>query len=485
MGTSTGAVLGTGGLGSTGGTEPDAETEPPTSGGLASSGSSGTTGTGTTTGEGTPPDVEVEPPAPPPPINLLLVVADDQGWGDVGWNDPELRTPNLDALAASGVRLDQHYVHPQCTPTRAALLTGRYPSRFGPHANYAGNEMTFPAGTDTLASILRDAGWATGMSGKWHLGSDPNWGPLNHGFDYAHGSLAGGVGMYDHRYKLGSPYEETWHRNHTPLFQEGHVTDLVMEEAIGWIEGHANEPWFFYVPFHATHNPLVEFDPIWAEMNDHIDNLDRRLFGAALSHMDDAVGELASALARTGQAERTIVVFLSDNGGRHTDYNGSNFPPPDPVLQAGYSSNAPFKGGKATVWEGGIRVPAFVHWPATLPQRVHTRPMHAVDWLPTLTSWLGVDVPVGLALDGQDVSSLLHGVDLEPPDRSFYWVWGPAREYEALRHDDWKILRGSGDWHLYDLLVDPHEVDDLAAALPAKVAELETLFEAHREKDIL
>ena len=178
--------------------------------------------------------------------NVLFVVSDDQGWNDIGYHNPKLRTPHLDRLAATGVELDCHYVQPQCTPTRVALMTGRYPSRFGHQATHANNEPAFPMGTPTLARMFKAAGYATGMSGKWHLGSLPKWGPNHHGFDYSHGSLAGAVGMYDHRYRFSTPeYSITWHRNHQMIEEPGHVTDLTAAEVVKWIKEHQDAgPWF-------------------------------------------------------------------------------------------------------------------------------------------------------------------------------------------------------------------------------------------------
>ncbi len=418
------------------------------------------------------------------PWNVLLLVSDDQGWGDIGYHNAEMRTPVLDRLAAQGVRLEQHYVQPQCTPTRVALMSGRYPSRFGSHCTQASNERALPAGTATLATVVSGAGYATGMSGKWHLGSKSEWGPLHFGFDHAHGSLAGAVGMYDHRYRLNSPFAETWHRDHQPLQQEGHVTDLVAAEAVRWIEDHRTQPWFFYVPFHAVHTPLVEQDARWFEANAHIEARDRQLFAAAATHLDDAIGRLLKALETSGQRQRTVIVFLSDNGGIHTAYAGGNYPAPDPALKSGFSSNLPFRGGKTTVWEGGMRVPALVWWPG-VEARVHYAPMHAVDWLPTLAAMLGIELDAVFQsrLDGVDVSAQLRGAPAH--ERSFYWVWGANRQRVALRQGRWKLLRNKilQAWQLYDLEADPYETTNLAEAQPGRVTAMVALVQAQHARD--
>ncbi len=417
--------------------------------------------------------------------NVLFIVSDDQGWNDIGYHNPELRTPNLDALARAGVELDAHYVQPQCTPTRVALMTGRYPSRFGKHCTQASNERSYAIGTLTMAHMFKSMGYATGMSGKWHMGSLPKWGPNHHGFDYSHGSLAGAVGMYDHRYRLNRPeYTQTWHRNHEFITEVGHVTDLTANEAVRWINEHRGEPWFFYVPFHAVHTPLIEGDTKWHHLNKHIADPDRRLFAAAVSHMDAAVGRMVEALEKTGQRKRTIIVFTSDNGGIAGAYPGGNYPPPDTKLAKGFSSNAPLRGGKTTAYEGGIRVPALINYPGKLPAHKLTTPMHAVDWMPTLAGVVGYKPEQDPAWDGQNVWPMLVDAEHKPAPRTIYWVWGPRR-WEALRDGDWKIVRNGAHkpWQLYDLAADPNEQTNLAQDRRDVVLKLVEKYKAERAKD--
>lgn len=426
--------------------------------------------------------------------NVLFIISDDQGWNDIGYHNDELRTPNLDALAQGGVELDCHYVQPQCTPTRVAFMTGRYPSRFGHQATHANNEPAYPIGTPTVARLFKAAGYATGMSGKWHMGSLPKWGPNHHGFDYSHGSLAGAVGMYDHRYRLNMPeYAVTWHRNHEIIEEPGHVTDLTAAEVVKWIREHKDSgPWFFYVPLHAVHTPIVEGDPKWHAMNDHIKNVDRRFFAAALSHMDWAVGEMVKALDETGQRDRTLIVFTSDNGGVYGRYKGGAYPPPDPALEAGFSSNKPLRGGKTEAFEGGIRVPAFVNWPGKLEPRKVIAPLHIVDWMPTFAALLGgsADSHLPNDLDGQNIWPLLIGEqETYPEPRTIYWMWGWGnnRDWEALRHGDWKIVRRNRpklkQWHLFNLASDPNEKRNLAKGEPERLAEMVAIYETEIAKD--
>jgi len=425
-------------------------------------------------------------PVPAKP-NILLIVSDDQGWDDIGYHNDELRTPHLDRLAKEGVELNQHYVQPQCTPTRVALMTGRYPSRFGDHCTQASNVQSYPYGTLTLASMLNEKGYATGMSGKWHMGSLPKWGPNHYGFDYSHGSLAGAVGMYDHRYRLNrQPYTTTWHRNEEFIDEVGHATDLTTGEAVKWIKQHTDEPWLFYVPFHAVHTPIVEGDPQWQAMNSHIEDTHRRFFAAAISHMDTAVGKMVAALRQSGQRERTLIIFTSDNGGIHNDYGGGHYPPPDPELSAGFSSNMPLRSGKTHVYEGGMRVPAFANWPGVLEPHRLDAPVHVVDWMPTLASLTGYEVEEDPGWDGRNIWPQLTGAVTAPEARTLYWVWGPtSRRREAIRHGDWKLLRDAPEaaWELYNLAEDPIEKNNLLDAHPEQVEKLLQLYEQQRQKD--
>ncbi len=335
-----------------------------------------------------------------------------------------------------------------------------------------------------MASLLKAQEYATGMSGKWHMGSKPEWGPNHYGFDYSHGSLAGAVGMYDHRYRLNSPFVKTWHRNHEFIEEDGHVTDLTAAESVRWIESHTEEdkPWFFYVPFQAVHVPLVEKDPQWEELNKHFESADRRLYAAAVSHMDWAVGQMMDALGRTGQQQRTLVIFTSDNGAQGY-HRGNVYPPPDPKL-VDFSSNKPLRGMKGTVYEGGYRVPAIASWPGKLNPHKLTTPMHVSDWLPTIAGLVEYEVEEDPAWDGQDVWPMLTGQNTEPAQRTIYIVWGKHRLREALRHGNLKILRSRDTpWEMYDLEKDPYETTNLAEKMPEKLNELLEVYRLERAKD--
>jgi arylsulfatase A-like enzyme len=414
--------------------------------------------------------------------NILLIVADDLGWADVGWHGSKHQTPVMDKLVREGVELDQHYVQPVCSPTRTALLSGRWTSRFGPHVLVPTNRRAFPPGTVTLASALKSTGYSTFLAGKWHLGSRPEWGPNHYGFDHSYGSLAGAVDPWTHQYRVGA-YAKTWHRDGQLLEEEGNATELVASEVVKWIR-QKREPWFIFVPFHAVHIPIDAPEQHKARYAGHkfhddpeMDDSARR-FAAFVTQMDDKIGEFIVALEETGQRTNTLVVFISDNGGLLKGVNAYiSTVKATPVL----SSNLPLRGQKNELYEGGVRVCAFVNWPARLKPRKVAAPMHAVDWMPTLTRLTGYRPAADLKWDGHDVWPLLTGSVTQPASRTIYI---PVANGAAVRHGDWKLIVGGKDKReLFNLAVDPYEKNDLASAEPGKVKELEQVLAALRKDD--
>ena len=414
--------------------------------------------------------------------NVLLVVADDLGWNDVGWHGGPVKTPNLDKLVRTGVELDQNYVQPVCTPTRTALLTGRYPSRFGPHAQFPSNRRVLPSGYETLASTLQNAGYETHIAGKWHLGSRPEWGPKQSGFDHTYGSLAGAVDPWKHTYRKG-PYQDTWHRDDEIFHENGNATELVAAETVKWIEA-KQSPWFVYVPFHAVHIPIDApkeyFEPYRGVTFDDDPKKDEsfRRFAAFVTQLDAKVGAFVAALEKTGQRENTLIVFTSDNGGLLKGGNAYvSDVPPTPRL----SSNAPLRGQKGQLYEGGIRVPAFVNWPGKLDPRKVSAPIHAVDWFPTLCAVTDTKPKVDPNWDGHNVWPLLTGETATADPRTLYWPYGQAA---AVRQGDWKlIVQKSGKTELFDLAADPNEKTDLSRKESGKVDELKKVLSEFREGD--
>jgi arylsulfatase A-like enzyme len=421
--------------------------------------------------------------------NILYILADDLGWGDVGLHGSAIRTPVIDRLAAEGVELTQHYVCPMCTPTRASLLTGRYPSRFGPHATVPSNAPVLPDGYPTLATVLRGAGYDTGLFGKWHLGSTPEHGPNQFGFNMAYGSLAGGVDPFNHRYKRGE-FSVTWHRNGELVEEQGHVTDLIVDEAIQWIEGR-DRPWFCYVPFTAVHVPVKPTDQWMLQYEaEHFDDdllkdQSFKKYAAYTSHMDHAVGQLLETLERTGQRDNTIIVFSSDNGA----INDCPLHSTDqyPGWQEAYprlGSNAPFRGVKAQLYEGGIRTPTVVNWRGKLSTGQVDSPVGVVDWMPTFASLAGADAPTP-EWDGRDIWPVITGGEESGP-RKLFWNFHGG-DALGMRFGDWKLIihevGGVTRRELYNIADDPYEQHDLAAALPEKVAELAAMIEEERRED--
>lgn len=446
--------------------------------------------------------------------NVIVIISDDQGWADIGYNNPSVYSPNLDRLAASGVTFSQHYVMPQCTPTRVAVMTGRYPGRFGPHALQANNVPAFPVGTPTLASLFKSAGYETYLCGKWHLGSSPSHGPRQFGFDHSYGSLAGAVGMYDHRYRKGE-FLDTWHRDDQLI--EGHengvhATDLVAREAVRVIEQKREAPFFMYLAFHAVHTPLDErgdfvdqptqLDPDrpgrWLN-EDRISwfndpkgiiqkeqDPEKRLFLATVHHMDHAIGEVVQALDRTGQRERTLLLFSSDNGPQ-VNWGGHAYP--NDLKLTDFNQPHPWRGHKCDVWEGGIHVPGFANWPGRLKAKTVGAPVHIVDWFPTLAALIQPETAPEVAFDGVDISPILFGEN-PLPTRDLYWIWAQKTNRWALQLDPWKIVKygpqapkDPSEWQLFDLKKDPGEKENLAATHPEVVADLHRRFLVHRAKD--
>lgn len=423
---------------------------------------------------------------PPPRPNILLIVADDLGWADVGWHGGRYRTPVMDRLVQAGVELDRHYVQPVCTPTRAALLSGRWTSRWGPHVLTPCNLRAFPPGTVTLASALKSAGYATFLSGKWHLGVRPEWGPNRYGFDRSYGSMAGAADPWTHQYRPG-PHQKTWHRDGELIDEEGNATELVARQAVEWIRL-GREPWFVYVPFQAVHIPVDapdEYKKLYEGVKFHDDpeRQDAALrYAAFVTQLDAKVGDLVRALEETGQRERTLLVFLSDNGGLLSGGNPYvSRVPGSPVA----GDNRPLRGQKATLYEGGVRVGAFANWPGVLSPRRVAAFLHAADWMPTLTRLAGWSPPDGLKWDGRDVWPVLAGKEEDLPSRALYI---PYPGSAAVLRDGWKLIvrrvKGAEKVELYDVKNDPSEKEDRAALEPGRVADLKRVLEDLRKDDL-
>ena len=412
--------------------------------------------------------------------NVLIFLADDMGWADVGYHGSQIKTPHIDRLCKTGVELDQFYVAPMCTPTRAGLLTGRYWSRFG--NTTPSNTRVLPWDTVTLASALKTAGYKTCITGKWHLGSKPAWGPQKFGFDHSYGSLAGGVNPINHLYKHGE-YSRTWHRNDTLINEEGHVTDLIAAEAIRFIQADREGPFFLYVPFTAVHTPFDEPQK-WLDRAAHIPE-GRRQYAACAQHMDDAIGQILKAVEAQGQLKNTLVVFFSDNGGTNGD-DSSRYPNTTAKGKV-KGLNTPLRGWKTQVWEGGTRVPACVTWPAKLKPAKISTPLHVTDLMPTICNLVKFKSESDLKWDGQNIWPILTGEVEQPASRVLY-CQGIHWRSAWLREGDWKLVvqRGknkSEKRELFNLARDPEEKTNLASAHPERVNMLALKLAAEEAKD--
>lgn len=417
--------------------------------------------------------------------NILLIVADDLGWGDVGWHGGFAKTPVMDRLVREGVELDQHYVQPVCTPTRTALMSGRYPGRFGPQALAPSNLRAMPLGTVTLASALKSLGYRTHQAGKWHLGARPEWIPNTYGFDTSYGTLTGAADPWTHKYRRGNPYEDTWHRNGRLFHEEGNATELVAAEVLQCIEAES-APWFIYAAFHAVHTPVdapEEYKAIYDGVKFHPDPVkqeSRLRMAAMISQLDAEVGQFVAALEKTGQRENTLIIFTSDNGGIESLKNAYAGNVGDSPLN---SENDPLRGQKATLYEGGTRVCAFANWPGRLKPHKSATAMHCVDWFPTISELVGYEPQEDLKWDGISQWSALKAAIPNKTPRSIYISTGNAR---SLRFGDWKVItRAKGSPELYNIAVDPFETKNLAELEADRLAELTELLTVEQGQDNL
>jgi arylsulfatase A-like enzyme len=410
--------------------------------------------------------------------NIVFILADDLGWADVGYHGSEIQTPNIDRLAQEGVRFSHHYVMATCTPTRVGLMTGRYPSRYGVTAPAYGK--IFDNDTITLAEALRRGGYATSISGKWHMGSPPDWTPRQYGFESSYGYFHGQVDPYVHDYKAGVP---TWHRNDQYVQEKGHATDLITKEAVRIIESKHDKPFFLYVSYSVPHHPLDEPSEWTSKYEGRIAEPSRRWFAASITHMDDGIGRIVAALDRRGLRQNTLIVFVSDNGGQQnwsskTEYEGRYGERPHTVL----GNNRPLRGWKGDLYEGGIRVPALANWPGVLRPGELDAPVHIVDWMPTLCTLTGCSPQRGWAWDGSNIWPAIRGEKVSMGPRSFYWKTPNAA---AVRQGDWKLIvnKNGRAAQLFHVASDPYEKNDLARAEPERAAALQALLKEYAAKD--
>ncbi|MSO20051.1 MAG: arylsulfatase [Acidobacteria bacterium] len=394
-----------------------------------------------------------------PPPNVLLILSDDLGWNDIGYRNAEVKTPNLDALAASGVRLEQYRSMSTRSPTRAALLTGRSAFRIGVPAPIPMSEA-LPIKERLLPQMLSAAGYQTALIGKWHLGAiAPEYFPHKRGFDTHYGYMGGETGYFTHR--IGNRLD--WYLNGQLLEEDGYTTDLLAAAAIRYIRGRDRErPFFLDLSVNAPHIPLEAQEEYLARYA-HIEDPERRTILAMIESMDAGIGRVLAALKEEGIAENTLIIWASDNGGQ----------------QSGGGSNTPLRGQKGSAFEGGVRVPAIVSWPGILlAGAVHQEFISLLDWLPTLAEVIGFDTG-GVELDGVSMwRNLREGATVERGPV----ILGSGTNTCVFRGDFKfveQVMGRNTNRLLFRIIDDPTEQRDRITEYPNEADELLQILRAH------
>jgi arylsulfatase A-like enzyme len=419
--------------------------------------------------------------------NIVLIMADDLGYGDVGcYGCNDIRTSAIDSLAADGVRFTTFYSNaPECTPTRTALLTGRCQQRIGGLECALGvgnvgryddairlrrtNDMGLPVEEISIARMLKDAGYATAISGKWHLGYEPKFFPLRHGFDSWFGPVGGAVDYFHHVEYTGEP---ALYENDKPVEREGYLTDLITDEAVNYVQRENSEPFFLYVAYTAPHTPYQGPDDKKPEPVPQVDynKGSRKTFVAMVERMDQGIGRILKALNNAGLTDNTLVIFMSDNGANQT------------------GNNSPFSGFKGNLFEGGIRVPCIAKWPGMLPQGIISdQSCMTMDFSRSIVRAAGTKPPAGRKFDGMDI---LWAVERNEPVQERTLFWRARRGQwtrKAVRNGCLKYIRlQNGDdvkEYLFDLENDPAEKNNLFKEHPEIVRKLKTLLQ-HWELEV-
>ncbi len=439
--------------------------------------------------------------------NIILLVADDLGYGELGCQgNPEIPTPHIDSLARHGVRMTQGYVTaPNCSASRAGFLTGRYQTRFGHEFNPTGayNEdldAGLPPGERTLADVLVEAGYITGLFGKWHLGGTARFNPIRRGFDEFYGFLheghyfvpppyngtttwlrrrilpGGGQGRWSHPsgkliYSTHMGHTEPDYDADNPIYRAGqpvpepdYLTDAIAREAVDFIDRNRHAPFFLYVPFNAVHSPLQAKDAYMQRFG-AIPDIQRRIFAAMLANLDDAVGSILAALRSHQLEENSLIFFISDNGGPTKELT---------------SSNLPLRDGKGSMYEGGLRVPFLCQWKGQLPEnQVYPHPVSSVDIFQTAVHLAKGTPPKNRVYDGVNLIPYFKGERDSRPHETLFWRQGSRT---ALRVGDWKLVRnprrGQGtDWELYNLAEDIAEAHNQASSQPDRLSQMVALWQ--------
>ena len=429
--------------------------------------------------------VAAEPRQP----NIIVILADDLGNADLSYRGSDIRTPNIDKLANEGVRLESFHGMPVCTPARAALMTGRYPMRYGLQTLVIFPNHTYGLPTDerTLPQALKEAGYDTAMVGKWHLGhADRKYWPQNRGFDHFYGNL---VGEVDYFTKIRGGIVD-WQRDGKFFQEKPYYLNLIGDEAVRMIEKQdKNKPFFLYFASLAPHAPYQARKEDEDRYASTIKDPTRRTYAAMITSLDDQVGRIVAALDKTGLRENTLIIFSSDNGGPRNAVVASGAHSKEERAAGGVqqeslpASNGDLRGGKGSLHEGGVRVPTIFNWPAKLKPRVVNEPLHMVDIMPTALALAGAKAnPPDKPLDGKDLWATVTEGKPSPHDDILVNV-------EAFRgaiiKGNWKLVKIAtlpGKTELFDLAVDPGEKNDVAAQNPDVVRDLDARLVAYAKQ---
>lgn len=409
--------------------------------------------------------------------NVLIILADDQGWGDVGFNGcTDIPTPNLDRLAESGVSFQCGYAtHPYCSPSRAGLLTGRYQAHFGHESNVPVGEGTendgLPLNQLMISELLHQHGYQTCAIGKWHLGDSKKFWPTNRGFDDWYGFTGGSRSYFD--FKHSRTPEHIIRRNGVPIPQNeiSYLTDDFTKAAVDYIDKYSKngKPFFMYLAYNAPHAPNQATREYLDKMK-HQENGERAVYGAMVTGMDKGIGEVISKLKENGEYDNTLIFYYSDNGGSH---NGA--------------SNGPFRGHKGMLFEGGIREPFLISWPKVIRGGVrYQKPISALDIYPTILDAAHISYPKKGVLDGVDLIPYLQGdKQNEMPNDLLFWRYSDGLGY-AVRKGDYKMVKSGykQKFLLFNLVNDPYEMHDLAEKMPEKLNELKELYANWNKQNI-
>ncbi len=423
------------------------------------------------------PYVQTRPSRP----NFILILTDDHGWNDLHCaGAADLQTPNLDALAASGTRFTDWYSNaPMCAPARAALMTGRYPYR----CNVYANAPVMPASEITIGHIMKAQGYATGIFGKWHLGETYEGHPNSRGFDEFFGFHTCNDHFSHRNYWAGgqgASYHDLWH-NRTEVFEEGrYSSEMWTGKALEFLNQNHSRPFFLYLPYSAVHYPM-HAPRKYLERFAHLSDSERRVYAAMLSTVDDGVGAILETLEKYKLRENTFIAFLSDNGATREPRAGVNKQP------GKGGSNGPYRGAKLSCFDGGIRVPAIMSWPAGIPSKQVIREfVMSADILPTFCGAMGGRLPRDRTIDGKDILPVVSNRAKSPHETVF---WGGPSHQVAVRRGSWKFIRnviegdgtdrgykpigGEDARFLADLSEDPGERKNLSRVMPQIASELE------------